>query len=149
MITVAVVGSREYPMLGLVEARIMARVERHGRDAVRFVSGGAHGVDTRAKEACDALRVPCEVIEPDYARYGKVEAPKIRNGLICAQAQQMDAFWSKSSPGTPHCVELALAKGIPVFVFGPRGERVDPQDCIRWLDRHRASRQRPAQRSAA
>jgi hypothetical protein len=153
VIAVGISGSREYPRLDLVRLRVRYRVELHGRGNVLFVHGAARGVDRTADEAARELGAatrPLPGSNADWARLGAL-AGHVRNVRLIQDEGigALDGFWNLHSSGTADAVELALAAGLPVCLWGPRGERVEPERCIDWLDRHRPKRQRPTAGSVA
>lgn len=151
MITVGISGSRDYPRLDLVRLRVRVRCEQHGLQGVTFRHGNARGVDRTADAAArevGAAVVALPVPDEDWKRLGK-QAGHLRNVLLVEQIDELDAFWTLGSAGTADAVELALARRLPVRVWGPRGEHVEPLRCVIWLDLNRPRRQRPGVGSAA
>lgn len=141
---VAIVGSRDYPVLKEV-GRYVGRIASKYPDAL-IVSGGARGVDLAAEGAAEYydLRVksfrpfesargdfgisiyenydsddPFECIPDRFDSYGK--AAYFRNGLIVENAAIVVAF-TTGSRGTQHTIDLARAAGKPTFVYNERGE---------------------------
>jgi DNA recombination-mediator protein A len=130
---VAIVGSRDYPDLPAVRAFVRSLPQ----DTV-IVSGGAEGVDTAAKWAAEKRKMewrmyrPSQLSIPDR-KPGKewgilvverrgvpyylpdrfesfAQAAYFRNGLIVADADSVEAFWTGSS-GTRNTIELARKAG--------------------------------------
>jgi hypothetical protein len=52
----------------------------------------------------------------DWNKYGK-RAGFLRNAEMVSEADVLFAFWDGKSKGTKHSIDLALDKGIPVFVY--------------------------------
>lgn len=145
VLTVGVSGSRDYPRLDLVRLRVRVRCELHGIQGVSFLHGNARGVDRIAGAAAaevgalvEALPVPNE----DWKRLGK-QAGHMRNVRLVEASDELDAFWTLASAGTADAVEIALGRGIPVRVWGPRGEHIEPLRCVIWLDLNRPHRKGP------
>lgn len=108
---VAIVGSRDFPDMGLV-VRYVACLE----EGAIVISGGAIGVDTEAAES--ARKYGFRVIEvlPDYNTYGR-RAPLVRNKLIAEKCDRMVAFWDGKSRGTYHAMRCAMDLGKPVMTI--------------------------------
>ncbi|MGI6265425.1 MAG: hypothetical protein ACOYJY_08220 [Acutalibacteraceae bacterium] len=108
---IAIVGSRVAP------ADMVARVLAHlPRGASEIVSGGADGVDAAAAEVARRLDLPLREFLPDYAAYGR-SAPLRRNEQIIAYADEVLAFWNKTSAGTRHVIATCIQVGKPVHVI--------------------------------
>lgn len=111
----AVVGSRDYPRLDLVDAF----VGRLKLDTV-VVSGGARGVDRRAEWAAKRRGMAVSIFEADWSR-GKMAGLE-RNARIVFSASGLVAFHDGCSRGTAHAVDLAARTGLWLRVYGPGGE---------------------------
>lgn len=116
---IAIVGSRDYPGLGEVEAY----VNTLPHNAV-VVSGGARGVDSVAVARARARGLAVKEHLPDYRKYGRYLAPKIRNQAVVDDCTRLVAFWNLSSTGTTDAIERARLASKPFEVFSPR---------VRWL----------------
>ena len=127
---VAVIGSRDYPLLDLVRRLVLDLPP----DTV-VVSGGARGVDRTAEETARARGLEVIVLEPDWEE-GR-HAGLARNEDIVEAAEEVIAFWDGESRGTAHAVRRALEAGKTVRVLGPRGEAVEPAACARSGRRRR------------
>lgn len=81
-----------------------------------IVSGGAKGIDTKAKEY--ALKNKLEYVEflPDWDKHGKAAGP-IRNRLIIDEADMVLAFWDGKSKGTQDSINRAKKQNKPLKVF--------------------------------
>jgi|GEM_PF-356086 len=119
---VAVVGSREYPDLGLVRTFVRRLAERDS--AATVVSGNARGVDRAAENAARAAGLEVTSLPADWDKHGPRKAGFIRNGQIVEACDAVAAFWDGNSGGTADTVRKAEAAGKPVSVWGPDGERV-------------------------
>lgn len=85
---------------------------------IEVVSGTASGVD-RLGEAWAAERnLPVIRFPAEWDKYGKYAGYK-RNQQMADVANALVALWDGVSKGTNHMITIALAKGIPVHVYGP------------------------------
>lgn len=114
LVSVAFVGSREFPFLFMIE-EIMDRV---GRCTV--ISGGARGVDRVAETAANALGYPKIILKADWDKHGKAAGP-IRNGEMVKLAQAAMVFWDGQSRGTQDFIRKAKKKKIPMVIFESGG----------------------------
>ena len=138
MTTYAVVGSRDYPSLELVDALIDTF---EPDDAV--ISGGARGPDMRAETAAlargDLFVVsfrPAQTVDGVYVIHkyvgGELDhqqgsrifsrfapAAFFRNGLIVGECDELHAFWDGTSRGTMHSIQLAMDVKVPVTIHDP------------------------------
>lgn len=118
-VIVAVIGSRKYTQ------------EHHYTQLARaldqlaltmpiagLVSGGAVGIDQLAERYAQERGLSCQVILPDYARYGR-RGPLERNKIIVAQAQLVLALHDNLSKGTAHALTQARLLGVPTIVVVP------------------------------
>lgn len=128
---VAIIGSRNFVNLGLVVGTIQAMVAKHGKDAFAIVSGGARGVDRMATDTADLLGVTTRTIKPEYDKYPKAVAPRMRNSVIIKKADIVIAFWDRSSRGTMDAVFKAKRWGKKIHVFDEQGVVVSED---RWID---------------
>jgi len=123
---VAVVGSRDFKRLDLVEAA----VQNLGPSVI--VSGGARGVDTAAEKEAKRLGYPEPAIHrADWRLHGK-KAGMLRNLKIINDCEALIVFWDGSSPGTAHTLKLAERAERPVLlVVSPNGTAVEFTE-LRW-----------------
>ena len=107
---IAVIGSR-----GLS----VGNLEKYMPEGVtEIVSGGARGVDTSAREYAHRCGLKLTEFLPDYDRYGRA-APLVRNKTIVEYADEVYAFWDRSSRGTKFVIDYARQIGKKVRVFAP------------------------------
>lgn len=108
---VAIVGSRHWPYLGLVQCYVL----RLSATTI-IVSGGAWGVDVTAEEAArsrDDLPDPI-IFRPVWKRPDgtkDLRAGKRRNSAIVGAADRVVAFWWHGSSGTADTIEKARRVG--------------------------------------
>lgn len=71
--------------------------------------GGARGADTWAGLAALAFDLPEKEVKPDYERYGRYLAPKIRNTeMLDLSPAYVVAFWDGHSGGTLDTITKAV-----------------------------------------
>lgn len=119
---VAIVGSRDFPNLPLVEEFVEMYL-RPGKHAL--VSGLARGVDTRARDACRDRGIHTIDVEALWAVDGNFNrgAGLERNPLIVQLADTVVAFRvdkGQKSRGTDDAITWARVQGKPCVVFYPR-----------------------------
>ena len=111
---VAIVGSRKYPDLDAVRDYVAMLPAN-----TIIVSGGAAGVDSAAESAAKARGLQTLVFKPDYAKYGRYDAPKVRNTLIIEAADEVVAFHYNHSGGTQDSIDKAHKAGKSVTIITP------------------------------
>lgn len=111
MVSIAVVGSREYPDETTVRA-----VVRGFPKSTMVISGGARGVDTWAIEEAQRCGLQTKVFPADWEYHGK-RAGYLRNKDVVAAADKIVAFWDGKSRGTKHTIDLAKEAGKPVAIM--------------------------------
>lgn len=105
----AVVGSRTFEDYELLSANL----QRINPSIV--ISGGAKGADSLAKEWAKVNNKQYIEHLPDWESHGN-SAGYRRNQLIVQNADGLIAFWDGQSKGTKHSIDIAQAKGIPVWI---------------------------------
>lgn len=115
---VAIVGSRSFPQLKMVEWFV-----RDLPKGVTVVSGGAKGVDTAAVEAAKKYGLPYREHLPDLEgckeRYEYAKRYFERNQRIVDDADLVVAFSEKDKGGTWDTVKRAKKAGKPVKIIRP------------------------------
>lgn len=81
-----------------------------------IISGGAHGIDSCAREFAVQNGIRLTEFLPDYRRYGR-GAPLKRNILIVDAADEVLAFWDGNSRGTAYTISYAREKNKNVRVI--------------------------------
>ena len=108
----AVVGSRTFDDY--------KKLERHldGLDGpiTLIVSGGARGADSLAERYANEHAITTKIFYPDWNQFGK-SAGYRRNKDIVDFSDALIAFRVNRSKGTTHSINLALEKGIPVYII--------------------------------
>ncbi len=93
---VAVIGSRGIENLNIGEYL--------PKETTEIVSGGAHGVDTLARNYTEQNGLKLTEFLPDYDKYGR-SAPLKRNIQIIEYADLVLAFWDGKSRGTKFVID--------------------------------------------
>jgi len=114
---IAVVGSRNYNNKKEFFA-IMQRLLKNfdlGQE-IEFVSGGAKGADSFAKDFADEVGISITEYLPNWDKYGK-KAGFVRNKDIWKNADFGIAFWDGKSKGTKHSFDIAKSLGKILVVY--------------------------------
>ena len=85
-----------------------------GRE-IKIISGMADGADSLAIRYADERKLTKILFPANWKRYSRV-AGFLRNEDMLSVATHLVAFWDGKSSGTYHMIEIAQAKGIPVWV---------------------------------
>lgn len=108
---VAIVGSRDFPKLTRVDQRIaqLRDFQASCDIPVKIISGGARGIDSRARVVCRdyGYIADFEEFPADWESDGKAAGYK-RNERLIEMADLVIAFWDGESKGTKHTIDLAL-----------------------------------------
>lgn len=81
----------------------------------QVVCGGADGADRLGKDFAEANGIPIRMFTADWDKYGK-KAGVLRNVQMANHADALIAIWDGKSKGTKHMIEIALIKGLKLFV---------------------------------
>ncbi len=80
------------------------------------LSGGARGADKLGEQWATENNIPIEKYLADWDKYGKA-AGYIRNAKMVENANSLIALWDGASKGTKHMIDIAMKKGLRVFVY--------------------------------
>ena len=83
--------------------------------ATEIVCGYAKGADMAGKSYGDYYGITVVPFKPDYVRYGRYRAPKIRNSKMAVYGQALLLIWDGKSGGSRHMKEAMLALNKPVY----------------------------------
>lgn len=120
---IAVVGSRSITDKNLVLETINKAIEQYGgsEGCVVFLSGGAKGVDTVAREIAYDLECDFVLFKPYHMLDSSVEyTPKYfftRNKQIADNADVVVIVWDGQSNGTRHMVEYCKKHRKPYVLY--------------------------------
>ncbi len=103
---IAVIGSRDFKRLDIVREYVLGLPA----DTV-IISGGAMGVDRTAVQTAKSRGLRFIEHLPDYERYGRHIAPKIRNFDIANECDKLVCFWDGLSTDSTHCLAAATWLG--------------------------------------
>lgn len=112
---IAIIGSREGFECGFVYPKLNKYYDPDNPSKNTFITGGARGVDTFAKNYANTFGIPLEIIKPinpanklDYL---------FRNVEIITKADLILAFWDGKSKGTKFVIDYAMARSKEVIIF--------------------------------
>jgi hypothetical protein len=96
-------------------AKVCHAVQRSGFPISRVLSGMAGGVDSLGIRYAAEKGLPCDRFPAEWSKWGR-RAGYRRNTQMAQHADALIAVWDGRSPGTKHMIEVAKARGLPVFV---------------------------------
>lgn len=99
----------------LVKLRIVNGRTHPFAKATEIVCGKAMGPDMAGDVYGDFYGVPRKYFEPEYDKYGRYRAPKIRNNKMAVYGDALVLIWDGKSGGSRHMKEAMLALGKPVY----------------------------------
>ena len=80
------------------------------------ISGMARGVDSLAVQYADERKIPLVKMPAMWDLHGKSAGYK-RNQQMANVADALIALWDGTSRGTKHMIDIAIDKGLMVFVY--------------------------------
>ncbi len=112
-----IIGGRKFYDRVFMADRLARWQKTHG-DIITIVSGGAAGADTLASDY-SKLFLHKKAIEylPDYEKYEKNKALRLRNAQIVQKSQVIIAFPDAKSRGTWNTIRMAKKRNVPVYVY--------------------------------
>ena len=96
-------------------AKVCDAVKRSTFPISRVLSGMAGGVDSLAVRYASENGLPCDRFPAEWSKWGR-RAGYLRNTQMAQHAAALIAVWDGRSPGTKRMIEVAKARGLPVFV---------------------------------
>jgi YspA, cpYpsA-related SLOG family len=96
-------------------AKVCDAIQQSGFAISRVVSGLAGGVDMLAVRYALEQGLPCDPFPAEWKKWGR-RAGYLRNQQMAQYADALIAVWDGKSPGTRHMIEVAKARGLPVYV---------------------------------
>ena len=114
---VIVAGSRgffDYELMCRELDRLFNESRMFAGREVKIISGMADGADSLAIRYADERKLTKILFPANWKRYSRV-AGFLRNEDMLSVATHLVAFWDGKSSGTRHMIEIAKAKGIPVW----------------------------------
>jgi len=113
---IGIVGSRKFDDYETLKKFVLENVDIDEVEDV--VSGGAKGADTLAERFClEVLDKKAIIHYPDYKKWGRYAAPKLRNTLIAKESDELFAFWNGFSGGTQDTVDKTKKLGKKVHAY--------------------------------
>lgn len=117
---IMVTGSRTWSSRACIEQALFGCMVKY--DGLVVIAGGAPGADRLAAQVCEDLGVQFEEYPADWDGLGP-KAGFVRNqAMIEMSIDGVVAFWDGTSKGTRHAVDLAVKRGITVWLFMATGE---------------------------
>ena len=83
---------------------------------IEIISGMAKGADTLGIRYAEEHKLTVVLYPANWKKYPRM-AGILRNMNMLVTATHLVAFWDGKSHGTKHMIEIAKAKGIPVWIF--------------------------------
>ncbi|WP_201007509.1 hypothetical protein [Paenibacillus glycanilyticus] len=116
MSTIAIIGSRHYPKLRLVEEYVNSL-----SDDTIVISRGSRGVDHVAYVTAHFRGLHCRRCPAEWNVNGN-SSIYLSNLQIVKDAEFLVVFWDGESKGTLQTLEIAYQHQKPVIVYGPNVE---------------------------
>lgn len=114
---VIVAGSRgffEYDLMSRELDKLFNESKEFAGSDVKIISGMADGADSLAIRYADERKLTKILFPANWKRFSRV-AGFLRNEDMLSVATHLVVFWDGKSSGTRHMIEIAKAKGIPVW----------------------------------
>lgn len=114
---VIVAGSRdfsEYDLMSRELDKLFNESKEFAGHDVKIISGMADGADSLAIRYADERKLTKILFPANWKRFSRV-AGFLRNEDMLSVATHLVVFWDGKSSGTNHMIEIAKAKGIPVW----------------------------------
>ena len=113
---IGIVGSRTFTNYETLK-KSMDKIVKDKED-VTIVSGGAKGADSLgAAYSVEILHKEPIIHKPDYERWGRYNAPKVRNTKIVEDSDLVVAYWDGYSGGTKDTIEKAYEFSKDILVL--------------------------------
>jgi hypothetical protein len=120
-VKIGIVGSRGFRDMGIVRAFVRSLpagttvVSGAGKDRRDYLPLGKWGVDEHAEDEAEKCGLQVESHPADWRKYGK-RAGFVRNPLIVAGSDEINAFWDGVSNGTRSTIQIANRQRKPVRI---------------------------------
>lgn len=114
---VIVAGSRgffEYDLMSRELDKLFNESKQFAGHNIKIISGMADGADSLAIRYADERKLTKILFPANWKRFSRV-AGFLRNEDMLSVATHLVVFWDGTSSGTNHMIEIAKAKGIPVW----------------------------------
>lgn len=117
-VKVIIAGGREFDDYDYMRRCLDGLKASHFHSLIEVVSGHAKGADRLGERWAEEQKLdPPKIFKPDYTRYGRFNAPKIRNQEMADYADVLCAFWDGRSGGTKDMIGKALRGGLEIHLF--------------------------------
>ena len=114
---VIVAGSRgffDYDLMSRELDKLFNESKQFAGHNIKIISGMADGADSLAIRYADERKLTKILFPANWKRFSRV-AGFLRNEDMLSVATHLVVFWDGTSSGTNHMIEIAKAKGIPVW----------------------------------
>lgn len=114
---VIVAGSRcffDYDLMSRELDKLFNESKEFAGRNIKIISGMADGADSLAIRYADERKLTKILFPANWKRFSRV-AGFLRNEDMLSVATHLVVFWDGKSSGTNHMIEIAKAKGIPVW----------------------------------
>lgn len=93
------------------------------KNASLIISGGAVGIDRKARDFAYEKGIKIIEILPEYDLYGR-KAPLLRNDVIIEQSDAVVVFWDGKSRGSEYVIRKCrqLHKRVDVYLVNDKGD---------------------------
>lgn len=117
MTRVLVTGSRTWRKNDLIEAVLTDVGVRLRGQPVTLVVGGARGADRVAESVARKLGWQVETHLPDWRRHPRTAGMVRNQEMVESDVELCLAFIRNHSSGASVCMQMAMSKGIPTWVW--------------------------------
>jgi hypothetical protein len=121
-VRIIVTGDRDWFRPAMAIAVLKRLIAKHGPDLV-IVQGGASGVDSSFKLACQEMGIACEEFPARWDELGKRAGPVRDSEMVLAGAGYCLVFhpFSPRSKGSKDCASQAIEAGISTWLIDKEG----------------------------
>lgn len=108
---VIIAGSR-----GADEKDTLRAIQESGFDITEVVCGRAKGADTHGENWAFRRGIPVAEFPAEWHAHGKSAGVR-RNQMMVTYADALIAIWDGKSTGTKDCINRAIRKKMPMYVY--------------------------------
>jgi len=108
-------GSRWINNYFLIDVSIQAAEKEKGIKITEIVTGGCSGIDQLAENYAKEHGIRLSIFPANWSKYD-LSAGAIRDQQMVDYADALIAIWDSQSRGTQITINMAMKKGIPVYI---------------------------------